>query len=232
LFRGRYRRYKPSIKYIDFKHTSELMVLGSRFFIIQVSFVVIFTTSNIIITQLLGPQEVTVYNIAYKYFSIPVMAYSVIMTPIWSAVTDAYVKEDVVWLKNVIKKLNHISIVFVVGILIMLLLSGSMYHFWVGNRVSVPFVLSATMALYAVINVILSPYTQYISGLGKLKLVSLSAIFLLIFFIPISIILTKTTLGVAGPMMALCLMNGIGLILQPIQTYKLLNNKAYGIWGK
>jgi O-antigen/teichoic acid export membrane protein len=232
LFNGKYKKYKPSIKYVNFQYSNDLMRLGRRFFIIQVSAVVLFATSNIIIAQLLGPEEVTVYNIAYKYFSIPIMVYSIIMTPIWSAVTDAYIKDETIWLKNVLNKLNIASVVFVIGILIMLLISGFAYRIWIGNRVTVPFVLSAMMALFAVINVVLSPYSQFINGFGKLNLSTLITIFQTLFYIPLAIILTKTALGAAGVMLATCLINGFGLIIEPLQTYKILNNKANGIWNK
>jgi O-antigen/teichoic acid export membrane protein len=232
LFNGKYKKYKPSIKYVNFQYSNDLMRLGRRFFIIQVSAVVLFATSNIIIAQLLGPEEVTVYNIAYKYFSIPIMVYSIIMTPIWSAVTDAYIKDETIWLKNVLNKLNIASVVFVIGILIMLLISGFAYRIWIGNRVTVPFVLSAMMALFAVINVVLSPYSQFINGFGKLNLSTVITIFQTLFYIPLAIILTKTALGAAGVMLATCLINGFGLIIEPLQTYKILNNKANGIWNK
>jgi O-antigen/teichoic acid export membrane protein len=232
LFNGRYAKYKPSIKYINFKYFNDLMKLGRRFFLIQVSSVVLFATSNIIITQFLGPEDVTVYNIAYKYFSIPIMIYAIVMTPIWSAVTDAYTKNDTPWLKNTLKKLNLFSTVFIVGILFMLLCSEFVYKMWIGDRVSVPFILSAMMALFAIINVVLSPYTQFINGFGKLLITTTIVILQTIFFIPLAILLIKTDIGVAGVMLATCLINGLGLLVEPLQTYKILNKKAYGIWNK
>jgi O-antigen/teichoic acid export membrane protein len=232
LFKGRYKKYKPSVKCINFNLSNELMRLGRRFFIIQISAVIFFSTSNIIIAQFLGPQEVTVYNIAFKYFSIPVMLYSIIMTPIWSAVTDAYIKDDIIWLKNVLNKLNYISVVFVVAILVMLLISGVIYKLWIGDRVAVPFVLSAMMALFAIINVILSPFSQYLNGVGKLKLSTIIVVFQSCLFIPLAIIFTKTAMGAAGVMLATCLINGLGLIFEPLQTYKVLNKKANGIWNR
>jgi len=232
LFNGRYKRYRPALRFVDFSHVPELMGLGVKFFIIQIASLMFFTTANIILTQVLGPQEVTVYNIAYKYFMIPIMAYGIIMTPIWSAATEAYVKGDIIWLKNVLKKLNLISLVFSGGILLMLILSSFMYNLWIGDRVTIPFLLSITMALYAIISVVLAPYTHLINGFGKLKLTTVVIIFQVIVFIPLAIVLTKSRLGVAGVMFTTILVNGIALILEPIQTYRILNKRAVGIWNK
>lgn len=56
------------------------MSLGLKFFIIQVATILIFQTSNIIITQTLGPESVTVYNIAYKYFFALGMLFMIILS--------------------------------------------------------------------------------------------------------------------------------------------------------
>jgi O-antigen/teichoic acid export membrane protein len=232
LFNGRYKKYKPSIKFINFKYSRDLLSLGARFFILQVSSVILFSTSNIIITQVLGPQEVTVYNIAYKYFSIPIMIYAIIMTPVWSAVTDAYAKDDMNWLRIVLSKLNRISVLFVVGIVLMLLASGFVYKLWIGDRVEIPCILSVMLAVFAIINVVLSPFSHYINGFGKLKLSTTIVYSQIVVFIPLAILLTKSSLGAAGIVLATCLINGIGLIFEPIQINKILNKKANGIWGK
>jgi O-antigen/teichoic acid export membrane protein len=220
------------MKYVNYKYAPDLFKLGARFFILRISSIVLYTSSNIIITQILGPEEVTVYNIAYKYFYVPIMVFSIVMTPVWSAVTDAYVKDDFVWLKNILKKLNLISLIFVSGILVMLLMSGTVYRLWIGDRVEVPFILSAVMALYAIINVTLSPYSQFINGFGKLKISTVFVWFQVILFIPLAIYLTKSPLGVTGIMLATCLITGTAFMIEPVQTHKLLNKKANGIWNK
>ncbi len=232
LFNGRYKKYKPSIRFVNLKYSKDLLSLGTRFFILQVSSVILFSTSNIIIIQILGPQEVTVYNIAHKYFSIPIMIYAIIMTPVWSAVTDAYAKDDIRWLRGVLSKLNRISVLFVVGIILMLLISGFVYKFWIGDRVEIPFILSVMMAIFAIINVILSPFSHYINGFGRLKLSTTVVYFQIIVFIPLAIFLTKSSLGAAGIVLATCIINGLGLFFEPVQTHKILNNNANGIWGK
>lgn len=232
LFSKRYKRYRPSMKYVKFKYAPDILKLGSRFFLIHVASVILFTTSNVIITQILGPDDVTVYNIAYKYFSIPIMVFSIIMTPVWSAVTDAYVKDDFQWLKNILKRLNQISILFVAGILLMLILSGLAYKLWIGHRVDIPVILSIMMALFAIINVTLSPFTHFINGCGKLKLSTLVVYAQMILFIPLAIFLTKSSLGVAGVMLATCIINSFGLLFEPVQVFKLINKKADGIWNK
>lgn len=232
LFRGKYRFLTPGIKNIKWKHSRSLLGLGVKFFLIQIAAIILFTSSNIIITQVLGAEQVAVYNIAFKYFQVPVMLYGIIMTPIWSAVTDAYTRNDFAWLKNTLTKLNKFSMLVFLGIVIMLIASPYVYTHWVGKKIYIPFAVSATMALYAVINVFLSPYSQFINGMGKLYLSTRLVILIFIFYIPLAILLARSPLQLAGVMLATCIINGIGIPVQIYQTNKLINQKARGVWNK
>ena len=232
LFKKKYINIKPSFKNINWDHSKILLGLGFKFFIMQIASLIMFTTSNMIIAQVLGPEQVTIYNIAFKYFQIPIMAYAIIMTPIWSAVTDAYARDDYSWMKNALKKLNLLSLIFAFGVLFMLYMSQTIYQFWVGDKIKIPFIVSFVMAIYTLINIGLSPYSQYINGMGKLY-ISTRLVFLIFFlYIPLAIFLAKTQLQVAGVLLATIIINGIGIPIQIIQTNKLLNKTANGFWNK
>lgn len=231
-FNSRYKRLKPTIKEIDIKVSSGLVNLGAKFFVLQISYLVAYTTSNILITQFYGPAEVTIYNIAYKYFYIPVMVYSIILSPIWSAVTDAYFKSDFVWLKKTLKHLNLLSILFVLGIIFMIIISNRVYKIWVGGDIVIPFGLSIALGLYSITLVIISPFSAYINGLGKLDL----TIYLTLFGVPVYLVLAFVFArwfdNSTGIVLAILSGQIIGLIAEPLQIHKLLNQKAKGIWNK
>ena len=99
------KKFKPNFKFVNFKYAKELYSLGIKFFIIQISAVIIYSTDNIIIANILGPAEVTPYNIAFKYFSIIMIIFAIILRPMWSSVTDAYTKDDFNWIKKAFKKI-------------------------------------------------------------------------------------------------------------------------------
>jgi len=110
LFYGAYKEYKPELKFINFKHSRLLMNLGGKFFLIQITSIVLFTTSNFIITQVLGPEEVATYDIAFKLFNLPVMIFAITLTPIWSAYTEAFVKNDFSWIKKTIQAIIELRV--------------------------------------------------------------------------------------------------------------------------
>lgn len=232
LFNKRYRDLRPSYKFINRKHINSLSRLGGKFFFIQISSLVLFSLSNFLIIQYLGPMEVAQYNIALKYFQAPVMIYGIIMTPIWAASGDAYFKGDYTWLKNVKRKLNILSLIFVIGIIIMYFIVNKVYEIWLNDAIEIPNILNVTMMLYAIITVTLSPYSQFINGFGKLNLSLRITFFKIILFIPIAIILLKSPFGVAGVMLTTVIFSIVSFPFYVIQVNKIINNKAKGIWLK
>src|SRR5690606_23718319 len=140
----------PSIKLVNFKLSKDLIGLGSKFFIIQIGVIILLSTDNIIITQLFGPAEVTPFNIAFRLFSVVTMCFGIIVGPLWSAYTEAYVKGEMDWIRNIIKKMNKIWLLCIVACAVVIPLSPFLYRFWIGDRVHVPFSLSIAMGVFVV----------------------------------------------------------------------------------
>lgn len=233
LFRTRYKQYLPRFKFVDFSYSRDLLGLGIQFFIIQIAAVILFTTDNMIITQILGPAEVTAYNIAHKYFHILLMVFVIIMSPFWTAFTDAYTLNDFNWIRRVISKLLRVWVVFVLVALIMLMISNIFYEFWVGEEVIVPFALSSAMAFFMVAQTLNTIFVHFINGTGKLRLQILTAIFTIIFNIPLSILFAKYFhLGSAGVILATTVSTCLSIVLRYIQYSKIINQTASGIWNK
>ena len=89
----KYANIRPSLKAIDYGLAKQVIGKGLGFFLIQItSCIVIFGSSNLFIARFCGPSDVTVYNIAYKYFNLLAIAYTIVISPLWNAYTDAYVK--------------------------------------------------------------------------------------------------------------------------------------------
>lgn len=231
LYTHEYRRYAPSLKYVNFSYARNLMTLGIKFFVIQIAFVILYETSNIVITQLFGPAQVTPYNIAYKYFSVIPMVFSIVLTPFWSAFTEAYVKKDYEWIRGAVRKLLRFWLLFLCGAVVMLLFSTRVYMLWVGPTVQVPFLLSASIFLYVMINAFCMIFSMFLNGVGKLKLQLYSSLIGALLNIPLAIFLGKQ-IGIAGVVLSTCILGIVSAVWSPIQYSKIMNNKAKGIWNK
>lgn len=226
-----YKRYAPSYKFVRFRFARGLMTLGLKFFIIQIAFIVIFQTDNIVISQLFGPKEVTPYNVAYKYFGIIPMVLGIIMLPFWSAFTEAWIKKDFNWIKQTMKRLKFFWLLLSIVTVIMLVFSNFIFGVWVGKEVIVPISLAAIMAAYVTVNAWNAIYSQFLNGIGKIKLQLYSGILGMILNIPLAILFGKA-IGVGGVILASVVLGTINMIWTVIQYNKIINNKASGIWDK
>jgi len=233
FFNGKYKSIKPSLKSVDFKYFKPLAGLGIKFFVLQISVLIIFSTDNMIIAQVLGPAEVTPYNIAFQYFGIPMMAFSILLSPFWSAYTEAITVKDFRWIRSSINKLIRISLLIVVGVIIMIAASKYFYSIWVGDKVHIPFILSAFMGFYVIMRTQSMVFGNFINGVGKIKLQMYYTIFAMAINIPLSIYFARNLgLGSAGVILGTCISLVPSFVLLPIQYYKIINNKAIGIWNK
>lgn len=231
FYNHEYRQYAPSLKHVNFSYAKNLMSLGVKFFVIQVAFVILYETSNIVITQLFGPAQVTPYNIAFKYFSVVPMVFSIVLTPFWSAFTEAYVKKDEQWIQSTLRKLLRFWLFFLAGALVMLLVSGKVYQLWVGSMVKVPFLLSVCIFFYVMINAWCMIFSMFLNGVGKLKLQLYSSFFGALVNIPLAIFLAKQ-IGIAGVVLSTCILGLFSAVWSPIQYRKIMNNTATGIWNQ
>jgi O-antigen/teichoic acid export membrane protein len=233
FFNKKYKAISPSFKSIKISNLKDLLGLGTQFFIIQIAALVIFATDNLIITQLFGPADVTIYNIAYKYFNYIPIIFFVILTPMWSAYTEAYVKDDLEWIKNAINKILKIWILLSIFVIIMILTANKIYDLWLNSKVKVPFLLTMLMGLFAIISNWNNIFAYFINGIGKIRLQLYSSIIGSIINIPLSIYFAKNlNMGISGVIAATCICVGIGSVWAPIQYSKIINKKAKGIWAK
>jgi O-antigen/teichoic acid export membrane protein len=233
FFNRDYKEFRPTFKQVNFKYFNDLAGLGVQFFVIQITVVVIMSTNNLIIAQVVGPEAVTSYNVAYKYFGLISMGFVIITNTYWSAFTEAYVKKDFEWIKKVMRSLIRIWVIIVLLIVVMLAVSAPFYKIWVGEKVFVPFILSAFTALFVVVYVWYSIFVYFINGTGKIKLQLITSVIVAVLNIPLSIFLARNLgMGAAGVILGSCITYLPGAILGPIQYYKLVNEKATGVWGK
>lgn len=234
IFNRELKEFKPKVFARPKKeHLHDLIGLGLKFFFIQITTIVIFSSSNIIITQLYSPSDVTPYNVAFRLYSSVQVVFAIILTPFWSAFTEANSKEDFKWIRKSIKNLIAVWGLFSVGTIVLWIVSPFVFRIWIGKEVVIPFSLSLQFAIFAVLMTWTSIFSSYVAGVGKITVSLLGAVFQFIVYIPLAIFLAKgMNLYTTGIIMA----TNINLLLPAfflaLQTKKILTKKAYGIWNK
>lgn len=234
LFKGRYRKYRPVISKVDFSYAKRLFNLGVIFFVIQVAGIIQFETANIIIARNFGTSEVTSYNIVYRYFGIINMIFTIFLTPFWSACTEAYIKNDIQWIRNGIKKYNILNLFLTIMGLLMLLFSGKFYDLWLGHgKVDISFTLSFWGFLFFNVSIFGGKYIYFLNGISALRMQFWACIISPFLYVLIAMILIKNyQMGVYALFIASIVSNFNSYLLAPIQYFKIIVQKKKGIWTR
>ena len=234
LFRGPYKKYKPKFSKIKFSYTKDLFNLGIIFFVIQIAGIIQYQTANVIIARNFSTGDVTSYNIVYKYFGILSMVFTIFLTPFWSASTEAYLKNDIAWIKNSIKKYNLLNILLVTAGLIMLIFSKDIYNLWLGKgKVSIPFSLSLWGFIFFNISIFGAKYVYFLNGISALRIQFYASIFSPILYIVVALLLIKYYhMGVYALFIASIIGNFNGFFLAPLQYFQIIKKHKKGIWIK
>jgi O-antigen/teichoic acid export membrane protein len=230
-FSGKYKIYRPSIRFVDLKQSGNLIGLGFLFFIPQLCSLIVFSTSNIIIVRLFTPSEVTVYNIAYRYFSLVIVFFNILLAPFWSAFTEAFVKKDNLWIKNVMSKLVVFWLISCLGVVVMIMLSKWIFRIWLGDLIIVPLQLMIGLAIYVCVANWNNIFAFFINGISKILLQVWLSLFAGIAFIPLAIMLAGK-FGLIGIPLGMALSIFPGTLFTPIQCKKIIGGTANGIWNK
>lgn len=226
-----YRQLKPEIGLYCPDYLKSLFNVGILFFLLQISGVILFAMSNIIVSKLLGPDQVTSYNISYRYFSLVNLLLSILVQPIWTAVTDAQARGDSVWISNNVKKIQKLLLLLGGVLVLMLLLSDHIYRIWLGSDITIPFELSCLIALYVFITITSTAFSYFLNGMGKLFVQISNTVIIAILFFPVCWLM-GSFYGIYGVVCSMCLLNLSGALLNYVQVKKLTNNTASGIWNK
>ena len=230
-FSSIFKYIRPSLKHVKFSYSRPLFLLSMRFFAVQITALVTYASANVLVANLFNPQEVIVYNIAFTIFNACIMVMTLCVSPIWSSVTQAYYSEDFYYLKRTLRRLNMLSVVFSIGVLVLLAISNNIYQIWLKGKVTIPFHLSTAMAIYAIVFMFQAPYSAYVNGMGKIKLTSSLSFFGIVVYLLGAILLSKYLNSSDGVIIGITISSIIWLFIQRFQVNKLLSNSATGIWN-
>ena len=155
----------------------------------------------------------------------------IILTPFWSAFTEAYTKKDFPWMRNMYKKLQKAWIGISCILIFFLLNSSWIIKLWIGENIQIPFSVLCMMAIYILLLSRANLNLYLINGVGKVTVQMYINLFLSIISVP-TLIVFLSHFGLEGGILILCITPIIQLIFCNIQIKKILNNDLKGIWNK
>lgn len=231
LYTNRFRNVAPNIHYFNKSMLGDLFSLGIKFFIIQIQFIIIYQSTNILISHVSSPENVTAYNIAYRYLSIAMIIFNIFTAPLWPAYTDAFTKKDFVWMHAIRKKMHILLLICCVGCILMAVVSPWVYDLWIGNQVYVPALMTWLVAIYVIVYGLTQVNATVISASGKMQLSTIVTCIGMLVYIPLALLLSNYWCQY-GILMAMIIINILYAFIYATQSRMLISGNALGIWSK
>lgn len=232
LFRTKLRKIAPSLRYVDLKSVSGILGLGMKFFVLQMITIVLFQANSIIIARVVNPEAVVEYNLAFKYVSLLTMIFTIVITPVWSATTDAYIRNDFTWIKKTISFSLKVCIISIIIGILMLFVSKFIYGIWLGkDAIDISYSTTGLILLYISFEMLYKVYGTIINGTGKVFAQMILTGIIAIIYIPLALLLGSLW-GLSGVLIANVIVFALNYIWAKMQCNKLINQTATGIWNK
>lgn len=226
VFSFQLKDVKPSLKYFSLDSVKEILNIGVTLLWLQLVFMMISSTNELVISRLTKPDYVVEYQVYYKIFKTGAMIISLALIPVWSAVTKAQAQKDYLWIKK-------IYTIFIVGTIIcfgvelaIIPIMQKVINIWIGEGTVVAnpsfalvFVFSSVMMILHNVN------TSIGNGLSYFKIQTIWMTVAAILFIPLSYVFVEIT----GSWIGVVIANIVVLVpyefISPVYTLKLLNKK-------
>ncbi|MGA0557729.1 lipopolysaccharide biosynthesis protein [Larkinella sp. VNQ87] len=201
--------------------------LGLSFFVVQLSYVIVYTTANMMITRLLGPAYVTEYDIAFRYFGLLPMVFSIIQTPLWSAFGQAYHTNDAAWIRKTLTRTKQLWLLITAGQIGLILVADFVIPLWVGRTFVLPTTLTVGMMLYYAVYTYGSIHVNLLNGIGKVRLQLVAAIASALLIVPLTYVLVEwLQLELLGVLIAIMICSFYSVLIAPFEAKTVINRMA------
>ena len=200
---NKYHYLIPRFNHYSKSELKNVCSIGVKFFIIQMAALVLYSTDNMIITQLFGPSLVTPYHTSYTAFGIVNGLFAAMMAPLWSRYTVSMECKDYSWIKRTVisldKALPIIAIILSIGVFLFEPIS----KIWLQKELNYEKGLIPCMAIYFFLQVWGSIYATVLNGIGHVNLQLILGVLTAIINIPLSVYLGYNCgLGSTGVLLA------------------------------
>lgn len=229
-----YKKYLPQLM-PDFKETNfaaikPILLVSGKFFVMQISAVLMYQMTSFLLIRYFTPTEVAEYNIAFRYFNLFNIVFMTLLSPLWSLSTDAYLRGDTEWIERTVKKYMILVVGLFAALTIGYVYRDFIFKIWL-NNVSVSPKIAFYVALYMGILCWNQVFLYVVTGAGKINLQFILAVVTMIIFFPVTHFLVRgMSWGIDGIFISNIIILLMSSILIPIQAYYVLKTDKKGFW--
>ena len=186
IFFYKHRYVLPTLANIRIKYIRHICDLGIKFFIIQISSIVMFSAANVLIAQKLGVESVQEYDVTYKIFSIVTLVHSILCAPLWNAYTEAWINKDYKWIKNTIRKLIFFMLPVIIFTIIIAISLNLILKIMIGSIVMADFIMIIGISFNVILCCWMNIWTYFLNGIGLVNMQMFVTVIGSLILIPLS----------------------------------------------
>jgi O-antigen/teichoic acid export membrane protein len=170
LFGVRRPWLRPRWNQASFTWAAKIFRIGIMFFFLQITVALAFTSDNLVAAQVLGPEAVAQYSVAYRMFSVAMLMATLLSGPLWPAYGEALARGDILWVKRTLIRSLVITF-FIAGIpsLFFVILGPWIMRLWVGSAITVSFLVLLGLGIWATIFAVGNALSMFFNGANILR---------------------------------------------------------------
>lgn len=206
--------------FFDVDKVRSVTKIGGKFFIIQISSVIIYSTDNLIVAHNLSASHVTNYSLVSQLFMAFLVFWYTLSAPLVSLFINAYSKNDMQWIISVLKKLHAVFFCLIPLVMVCIYFGRDIIFMWTGLQLDYSSNLFLYFGFFTLIRVFGDIFLGFINAVGSLNIQMYSILLGSLFNIPLSIFfVVNLGMGESGVILATCISLSLVTVAAPLQTY-------------
>ena len=224
LFMGKFKDIRPSFKFWSKDSAKSVLKIGVTLLWLQLIFMVISSTNEFLITAFCGPSAVVDYQVYFKIFNSVAAICSLVLIPIWSAVTKAKVEKRYTWIKKTYMLLLGFSVLALLVLLAIVFILQPIVNFWLKeDAITVSTIYGVIFALSGFIFLVHNVNTSIGNGFSYFKPQIVFMTIAAVVDIPLAWVFVKLTGGMIGVVLANIIVLIPFEVAQPLFFFRYLN---------
>lgn len=200
---------RPRLSSVRAEFVRNIFGDGLRFFVLQLSGLIVFNSDIFVITHFLGAGEVAPYAVSGRLMSFAVTLHTLLIPVFWPAFSDAFHRGDLTWVRRTYRRL----VTYTVGAVSLLALIFAVSGRWIiqvwATKAAVPSqALLWSMAAWIVVLAISTNQACLLAATQRMGLQAITSTLAAIFNLVISVYLVQS-------------MGAVGVVLGSIASYLL-----------
>lgn len=193
VFAAPLRDLRPHPRCFQKSSAKQVLSVGGVFFLIQLGLLVVNSTNQFLINNLVGNAAVVDYTVYYRLFSMATMIFTLFSQPVWSEISVRYAKGDLAWIRKIYFAMTALATVLVVGCLLVDGLLPWIFDIWLRDEYQPPADRSIGLlfVIWAAVELYVASASCVANGMTKLRCQSIFVVVAAVAKIPATYLCVK-----------------------------------------